>query len=379
VSHPWGWLLALAALLPLALSVAFFRTLAARYILFSLPALYALAAAGILWLARLPARTRRAGYATEAQHVGYTTELRGAGYADQGRNAGVDGWGWVLGALGLLLAVAPAVLGLSYYFGPYQKSEYRAMAAYLREHVAADEAIMLYAPRQHLLAKYYLGTERTYYTAPQVELPPYWPVNAPPVVPEEMDGQLQELLATHAAVWLVMTAQDEVDDGEFVPKYLTAVAYKQDCRQWRDVDLCRFVSPHSVPIGTTTALGLLYNGELRLQQARAALVEEASLEQATIYVQLDWLAEQKPSVDYRVTLRLLDGAGQVIVQHDEFPIGPLLPPTTWNAGDAKPGYLALPLPGDLTAAVQAGGYRLTVNVYDPNSGSAFTEPVEIAF
>ena len=37
---PWGWLVALVALLPLAVSVLLFRTLAARYILFSLPALY---------------------------------------------------------------------------------------------------------------------------------------------------------------------------------------------------------------------------------------------------------------------------------------------------------------------------------------------------
>ena len=104
---------------------------------------------------------------------------------------------------------------------------------------------MLYAPRQHLLAKYYLGEDRTYYTAPQVDLPDYWPVNAPPVVPEEMDGQIQDLLAAHPAVWLVMTAQDEVDDGEFVPKYFTAVSYKQDCHKWIDVELCRFVSPTS--------------------------------------------------------------------------------------------------------------------------------------
>ena len=130
-------------------------------------------------------------------------------------------------------------------------------------------------PRQHLLAKYYLGTDRTYYTAPQVELPAYWPVNAPPVVPEEMDGQIQELLATHPAVWLVMTAQDEVDDGEFVPKYFTAVAYKQDCQKWVDVELCRFVSPQSELLGPKAGQAaaavtpdLLYNGELRLEQAQ---------------------------------------------------------------------------------------------------------------
>jgi hypothetical protein len=330
---PWGWLVALVALLPLVISVVFFRSLAARYILYSVPALYTLAAAAIIWL------------------------------ADRHR---------LLGLFGIGLAIAPALLGLYYYYGPYQKSEYREMAAFLSEHVAEDEAIMLYAPRQHLLAKYYLGDERTYYTAPQVELPAFWPVNAPPVVPEDVDGQLQELLTAHPAVWLVMTAQDEVDDGEFVPKYLTAVAYKQECWEWRDVDLCRFVSPHAVPAGRVTTPDLLYNGELRLQRAQAAPMEESGLG-STMYAQLDWLAERKPSVDYRVTLRLLDAAGQVIAQRDDYPIGPLLPPTTWNAGDAKPGYLALPLP----AGVGLEGNQLTVNVYDPVSGAALGEPVVI--
>jgi hypothetical protein len=326
-----------------------------------------------------------------------------------------------------VLAFAPAVLGLGHYFGAYQKSEYREMASDLNEHFAPDDAIMLYAPRQHLLAKYYLGADRTYYTAPQVELPAFWPVNAPPVVPEEMDGQIQALLAAHPAVWLVMTAQDEVDDGEFVPKYLTAVAYKQDCRKWIDVELCRFVSPQGIRMTEEVTPAVLYNGELRLERAAVALVKETgpagrtaqaeetgpaeeigpteetspgatgSAEGAgeaeetargeetaqggedapgggTIYVQLDWRAERKPSIDYRVTLRLLDAAGAVVAQRDEFPIGPLLPPSTWNAGDAKPGYMALPLPGDLAA----GEYTLTVGVYDPNTGAAFADPVTVA-
>jgi hypothetical protein len=91
-------------------------------------------------------------------------------------------------------------------------------------------------------------------------------------------------------------------------------------------------------------------------------------------VQLDWLAARKPSVDYRVTLRLLDAAGEVVAQRDEFPIGPLLPPTTWNEGDAKPGYMALVLPGELAA----GEYRLTVDVYDPAGGATFAAPLELA-
>ncbi|MCB0152111.1 MAG: hypothetical protein KDE01_31200, partial [Caldilineaceae bacterium] len=225
---PWSWLVGLLALLPLAISVALFRSLAARYILFILPALYVLAAGGIVWLGR------------------------------QSR---------LLGAAGAGLALVPALLGIQYYFGPYVKSEYREMAAFLAANRHPDEAIMLYAPRQHLLAKYYLPEVAEFATAPAVDLPPFWPINAPPVVPEEMDGVVQELLRGHPALWLVVTAEDEVDAGEFVPKYLTAVAYKETCWEWLDVDLCRFVSPHFQTPDTTTALDERFNDELILTGA----------------------------------------------------------------------------------------------------------------
>jgi hypothetical protein len=181
-----------------------------------------------------------------------------------------------------------------------------------------------------------------------------------------------------------MTAQDEVDDGEFVPKYFTAVSYKQDCHKWIDVELCRFVGPTSSDLNSESSPAfhaaeavtpdLLYNGELRLQRAQARLEDEQRLGQPTIYTELDWLAERKPTVDYRVTLRLLDPAGQVVAQRDEYPIGQLLPPTTWNEGDAKPGYMALPVPPELPA----GTYQVTVDVYDPATEAPYAAPVTVA-
>ena len=62
-----------------------------------------------------------------------------------------------------------------------------------------------------------------------------------------------------------------------------------------------------------------------------------------------------------------------MAQRDEFPIGMLLPPTTWNAGDAKPGYMALPQPGNLAP----GEYQILVGVYDPKNGTPLGEFVPI--
>lgn len=332
---PWGWLVGLAALLPLLLSVLFAPALAARYILFALPAIYVLAAAGIVWLGRqsLP-----------------------------------------LGLAGALLALVVAWLGLSYYFTGYTKSEYREMAAFLTAYRQPDEAVMLYAPRQHLLTKYYLpDIADEVVTAPVVELPTFWPVNAPPIVPEEMDGVLLDLLATHPALWVIVTAENEVDRGEFVPKFLTAVAYKEECWSWLDVSLCRYVSPHFLTEVRSSTPELLFGGELRLTDAAIMQTPQHPLDANYRFVRLDWLAERRPTRDYRVTLRMVDDRGAVVAQRDEFPIGALLPPTTWRAGDVKPGYMALPLPADLPP----GDYRVVVGVYDPATGAAMGDFVEI--
>jgi hypothetical protein len=296
--------------------------LATRYLLYIMPPLLVVIAAGIGWLGRLH---------------------------------------WSLGVTALAVALTPSAFALPQYFGPYQKSAYREMTAYLTTHRQPDEVLLLEGPRQHLLAKYYLPAEKTPLTAPVIALPDYWPVNAPPVVPEEMDDYLRQALVDHRGLWLSLTAENEVDPGEFVPKFLTAIAFQRECYGWLDVRLCHFVSPHFVEPQVQSQPAALFNGEMLLQATAVTLRPARLDEPAYLLTTLTWLAQSKPIIDYRVTLRLLDEAGAVVSQRDSFPIGPLLPPSTWNAGDAKPGYLALPLP----TTTAPGTYQLAVNLYDP--------------
>ena len=317
-----GLLLLLVCLLPVVASLLISRTLATRYLLYIMPPLLIVIAAGVGWLGQLH---------------------------------------WSLGLTALVVAITPSALALPQYFGPYQKSAYREMTAYLTTHRQPDEPLLLEGPRQHLLAKYYLPAERTFLTAPVIALPDYWPVNAPPVVPEAMDDYLRQALVDHRGLWLSLTAENEVDPGEFVPKFLTAIAFQRECYGWLDVRLCHFVSPHFVEPQVQSQPAALFNGEMLLQATAVTLRPARLDEPAYLLTTLTWLAQSKPIIDYRVTLRLLDDAGAVVSQRDSFPIGPLLPPSTWNAGDAKPGYLALPLP----TTTAPGTYQLAVNLYDP--------------
>lgn len=321
--------------LPVLFSVLLFRTLAARYLLFVLPPFYLLAAAGLLRWGR---------------------------------------WQPLAGAAGFAGVLTLSALALIHYFGPYLKADYREMMAELRQRRSADEVVMLYAPRQHLLTRYYAPESQPWATAPAITLPDYWPVNAPPVIPEAMDGEIRRLLAAHGGLWLVQSAENEVDPGEFIPKYLTAVSYRDECWTFLDGRLCHFLSP-AAHDPVMSAVNAPFDGALTLVQAGVA-VEQTPGDQAErrLVARLDWLAPRQPAADYRVTLRLVNTAGEVVAQRDEFPIGTLLPPTTWQAGDAKPGYMVLPLP----AGLPGGDYRVTVGLYDAATGAPTGEAITLS-
>ena len=323
---PGRWLFAALIAVPVAASALAFGALATRYILYVLPPLLACTALAVIALGR---------------------------------------WKVLAGALALGLALLPAAAGLAHYFGGYEKSAYREMAAVLEARAGDDDLAFLYAPRQHLLYKYYVARDLAWEPVPQVAMPEFWPVTAPPVVPEETDGQIQAALREHPVVWLIATTEDEVDLGEFVPKYLRAVAYRDYCLEWSDVRLCRFRSPARVATAQEWAPAVEFGAGFHLD--RAAVGEIASDAGGARYlpVRLDWRVDDPPAADLKVSVRLVDAAGAVASQTDDYPIGPLLPPTTWQPGDAKPGYFVLELAPD----VPAGEYTLAVQAYDAASGA----------
>lgn len=319
----WSLFAAIAVLLPL-ISGLLLPTLSSRYILYLWPFLVALLALGIEQLWR---------------------------------------WWSPFGWLATCLAAAVALLGLGYYFDTYQKSEYREMAAFVRANADPNRDLaLLEAPRQHLLYKFYLGDALPFDSVPEIQVPAYWPVTAPRVVPEDSDGHVQALLAAHPSIWLVLAGENEVDPGEFLPKYLSAVAWRQDCHGWLDVRLCHFISPHFVTPAVSVPLDLRFGGELHLSQVSLTPQEKP---ERTLLVQLDWEAVAKPTLDYKVSLRLLDAQGQLVAQNDDLPIGTLLPPTTWAAGDHKPGYMAVNVP----PGTLPGDYDLELALYDAASGA----------
>jgi hypothetical protein len=316
-----GWLIVLMALGPMAFSALALRTLSTRYLLYVAPFLWTLVALAV--------------YACGA-------------------------WRRSAGVVAFVLVLLPFAGGLTYYRGPYVKSEYREMAHALKTQVQpSTDIVLMEAPRQHLLAKYYLPDDWTFAPVPNIRVPDYWPLTAPPLVPEEEDDRIQAFLRAHDTLWILYSSENEVDKGEFLAKYATAVAYRQRCDQWLDIRVCRYLSPHSVQPTIVTPHQAAFR-ELLLE--RSALALTPSPASATdLLLQLDWQALAAPALDYKVSVRLVAPDGAVVAQTDEYPIGALLPPTTWAAGDRKPGYVSLALPPSLAP----GAYAVVISVYDP--------------
>ncbi len=319
-----AWLLLALVLTPILMSTIFLRTLAPRYILWVVPLFYVLTAffASAVW--------RRY---------------------------------WLAGMMIFFVVVGVDTLALNYYFGPYRKSEYREMTAFLQNRGNPErEILLLEAPRQHLLAKYYLPTQWEVHPMPTLPLPDYWPVTAPLIVPEDEDDRLLAWLTQREGVWVSYTSEAEVDGGEFLAKYLTAVSYRQQCTQWLDMRLCHYVSPHHVVSRQLSLIPILFGNELALTGARWAFYHPTA-DTTNILMQLDWHAQHKPTTDYKVSLRFIASDGNRLKEVDDFPIGPLLVPTTWSANDRKPGYFVIELPSELST----GRYLIQIVLYDANT------------
>lgn len=324
--RPNGWLPVLAVLLPIVFTAAALGGVQTRYLLFVVPFLF-------VFLALATVQTWR--------------------------------WRRWAGTFVFLITALPLVSGMTYYVLNYQKSEYREMAAFLSQHATNSELILLEGPRQNLLFKYYADPDLLYEPVPKIDLPDYWPVNAPPIVPEAVAQQVQDALKSREGLWLVLTGQAEVDPGEFLPKYLRAVAYRDYCIDWLDVTLCHYRNPARVTATGGRELSIRFGEGFWLDGVAVGVPMPDPDGGTLVPVRLKWRTTTQPHLDYKVSVRLLDQAGNLLAQTDDDPIGPLLPATTWAEGDIKDGYFVLKLP----RRTPAGTCSLMMVVYDPASGA----------
>jgi hypothetical protein len=89
----------------------------------------------------------------------------------------------------------------------------------------------------------------------------------------------------------------------------------------------------------------------------------------SLKLSLYWRSEAILLSDYTTFVHLRTGAGEIVAQKDQPPLGGTYPTSLWDPGEIIADELIIPLPPELT-----GRYELVVGLYDLRSGARLTTP-----
>lgn len=276
-----------------------------------------------------------------------------------------------LGVTAMALVLGLILWGsILHYYRP-QRNEFREVATYLETYASPDHGILLQIPQQVYALRYYLGEAAHLIPVPEIDLMPTTPGWAafPLVVPEIQDDQILDGLQRHPALWLVHFEDRTIDPHGFVRNFLGTVGHHTGCVVWPTMEVCGFISPHSILDAREITLDARFGDGLLLERVALSLPEETTSAMPYLLFTLQWIASQQPATDYKISLRLVDEAGTVLAQQDDLLVGPLLPPTTWPPGETQTGHMALHLSPDLAP----GRYQAQALAYDGATGA----PVEV--
>jgi len=324
-SQTQGWLtvasLAFYLLLPSALIFAFdlYKPAWLKFLIVVLPPFHLLLAHGIENLATLTSRASRLTH-----HVSRIT----------------------LYAL-FAIAVYPSLYNL--YFNPaYARDDYRQIATDVAASARPGDAVVLNAPNQWEVFTYYYP-DRDVYPAP-------YRSDAAGV-----EAFLNPLVERYRRLFVLYWGDAESDPHRLVETWLAFHTYKSGDRWYGRVRLAIYrVAP--LPEEPSVALDARFGDSIRL--CGYALDDAGSVPGDILPMTLFWEA-QAPLVErYKVTVQLLDGAGQLVAQHDTEPGDGLSPTDRWQPGQPLADRYGISLPDDLPP----GHYTLIVGLYHVTTG-----------
>ena len=252
-------------------------------------------------------------------------------------------------------ATALAAVSLpAYYTSPTVRDNYAGVAAYVAAVAEpAAAAVVLDAPGQADVWSYYDPG------LPVLALPQQRPPDEAATL-----AALSETVDDRRQVFALYWATDEADPNRIVESWLDRHAFR-GLESWQgNVRFVVYSAPNRLacaeltpPVGFGPVLALMGQCQPDLPQ----MVPSGQ----TALVGLRWQATQSLSVRYKVTVQLLDAAGQVMAQHDAEPAGGSRPTDGWLPGATVDDNHGLPIP----PGAPPGDYRLSVAVYDPVTGA----------
>jgi mannosyltransferase len=237
----------------------------------------------------------------------------------------------------------------------FQRDDYRGIAQAIAADGQPDAAVILNAPGQIEVFRYYA---RRY--GPDWTLAPL-PVGLT-VDEAATRAELESLAANHDRIYAVLWGTDERDPQGVVEHFLNSQAYPIDERWFDSVRLARFVTRGPLREAQTAGAEFEFPGGT-IELVDYALSSDVLVPGGSLEIALNWRANITPPQNYKVTVQLLSPEGLVVTQRDAEPAGYQRPTSTWQADEIIYDLHALILPNDLVPA----HYRLIVGLYDPES------------
>ena len=261
--------------------------------------------------------------------------------------------GYIFWALSIVVAVGFFPSLENYYFNPrYARDDYRASVRFIDANERAGDGILINAPGQIDVVRYYRRGNQQLFLLPRMR-PPDLPATRADV--DEMIGKTKRLFAIY---W----STDQSDPQRIVETRLAETAFKARDEWHGNVRLALYgIAPN--PRGAAQPLDAKVGDAIALQSYQLDSREARAGDVLTLT--LNWRVEQLPNARYKVFVHLLDASGQVVAQRDGEPVGDLRITTTWRMGETiVDNYGIFIEPG-----TPPGEYRIEIGVYRADDGA----------
>jgi mannosyltransferase len=281
---------------------------------------------------------------------------------------------WIIGGLLAiwLILLASDSLPLLYDDTRYQRADYRAIASTIANDPRTGDAVILNAPNQEEVFRYYLmnpvASDRSAVHSARFQASvPVYPLPAGLGGDDAAtEAALQPVMQQSRRIFVLFWGEAERDPNRVVERVLDTQTFQAGEDRWYgDVRLAVYTTADQ--LGPEQSVNAAFGDSITLVSAR---LSEGSFrltgleKRDVVQVELQWNTPTALPTNYKIFLQLLRPDGTLAAQRDSEPVNGARPTTTWAVGENVTDRHGLVLPVDLPA----GEYTLILGLYDPNTG-----------
>lgn len=246
----------------------------------------------------------------------------------------------------LTINTSYSYLGELYTHPDYQRDDYRGMAAYIRANERPGDAIILNAPNQaEVFSFYYQGKAVVY------------------PLPRGLGGDdaatqrdMEQVIQQHLRIFVLFWGEQERDPNGIVKNTLDTQAYEVGSRWYGRVRLAQYAVLAPPPAAPDQVINTRFGDHILLQ---GYAINGQAVAGGVLGVTLFWQTEQPLSERYKISVQLLDAAGQLVSQHDSEPANNRALTPDWTMNTTIIDNHGLPIP----TRSSPGEHTIMVSVY----------------